>query len=149
MGGLGKFINHMTQTHPNPLFKKKFMTRPNPPTPKSWPNLMGWVGSVLAGRDSLHTPSYGSHNREKKPSVSSYRYRYGSHRRLQRDDVAFSSGVCELSSFFNKKKPFIFPLLRNILLVCISFDFLFSFPSSPIYAIVFNFFFLLFLVILF
>ena len=106
--GLGKFINHMTQTHPDPLFKKKFMTRPNPPTPKNRPNLMGWVrsgwvGSVLAGRDSLHTPSYGSHNREKKSSVSSYRYKYGSHRRLQRDDVAFSSGVCELSSFFNKK----------------------------------------------
>ena len=43
--GLGKFINHMTQTHPDPLFKKKFMTRPNPPTPKNRPNLMGWVGS--------------------------------------------------------------------------------------------------------
>ena len=128
--GLGKFINHMTQTHPDPLFKKKFMTRPNPPTPKNRPNLMGWVrsgwvGSVLAGRDSLHTPSYRSHSREKKSSVSSYRYKYGSHRRLQRDDVAFSSGVCELSSFFNKKNHS-FPLFSEIY-YCFVFHLIFCF----------------------
>ena len=28
-----------------PAIKKKFITQPNPPSPKNRPNLTGWVGS--------------------------------------------------------------------------------------------------------
>ena len=49
MGGSGKIWqvwNFMTQTQPDPqLKKKKFVTQPNPPSPKNQPNPVGWVGS--------------------------------------------------------------------------------------------------------
>ena len=51
MGGSGwvwQIWNFMTRTQPDPLSKKKFITQPNPPSPKNRPNLAGWVGSVLA-----------------------------------------------------------------------------------------------------
>ena len=48
MGGSGRIwrvYNFMTQTQPNPLYKKKIITQPNPPNPKNRPNPTGWVGS--------------------------------------------------------------------------------------------------------
>ena len=56
--GLGEFVIVMTQTQPDPLLKRNFITQPNPPTPKNRPNPAGWVessrvGSVLVGW--LHT----------------------------------------------------------------------------------------------
>lgn len=44
----------MTQTQLNPLQKKKFVTQPNPPSPKNRPNPMGWVGSSRVGGFSAH-----------------------------------------------------------------------------------------------
>ena len=60
MGGSGKIWqvwNFMTQTQPDPqLKKKKFVTQPNPPSPKNQPNPVGQVGfSGLVGW--LHTPT--------------------------------------------------------------------------------------------
>ena len=43
--GLGEFVIVMTQTQPDPLLKRNFITQPNPPTPKNRPNPAGWVGS--------------------------------------------------------------------------------------------------------
>ena len=48
MGGSGRIwqvCNFMTQTQPDPLLKKKFVTQPNPPNPKNQSNPAGWVGS--------------------------------------------------------------------------------------------------------
>ena len=48
MGGLGWVWwvwNFMTQTQPRPTIKKKFVTQPNPLSPKNQPNPTGWVGS--------------------------------------------------------------------------------------------------------
>ena len=50
--GLGEFVIVMTQTQPDPLLKRNFITQPNPPTPKNRPNPAGWVesGRVGSGR---------------------------------------------------------------------------------------------------
>ena len=48
IGGLGQVWqvqNFMTQTQPDPLLKKNFVTQPNPPSPKNRPKPTGWVRS--------------------------------------------------------------------------------------------------------
>ena len=47
MGGSGRVrrvYNFMTQTQPDPLLKKNFVTQPNPPTPKNRPNPASRIG---------------------------------------------------------------------------------------------------------
>ena len=48
IGGSGQVWqvqNFMTQTQPDPLLKKNFVTQPNPPSPKNQPNSADQVGS--------------------------------------------------------------------------------------------------------
>ena len=61
MGGssrVWRVCNFMTQTQPDLLLKKIFVTQPNPPSLKNRPNPTRRVGSSLAGRWVFCTPLF-------------------------------------------------------------------------------------------
>ena len=58
-GQVWRVWNFMTQTQPDPLSKKNFVTQPNPPSPENRPNPVGLVGSGRFWRVGgwLYTPN--------------------------------------------------------------------------------------------